>query len=156
VIDKVVGLELGADDYITKPFHTHELIARLKTILRRSSAIPRSNAITHNEKTLVSFNGWKLDLYAQKLINPNNEDITITGHEFAILQALVQSAGRTLTRSQLLDIVSFDGRKYSPIDRSLDVMITKLRKKFGDSPKMPKFIRTIRQAGYMFMANVTQ
>ena len=154
VIDKVVGLELGADDYITKPFHSHELVARLRNILRRSFSTKSSKKILENEKKVISFNGWRLDVHAQLLINTSNEEINITGHEFAILHALINSAGRTLSRSQLLDDVAPGKVELSPYDRSLDVMVAKLRKKLGDSPRRPRFIRTVRQMGYMFIADV--
>lgn len=155
VIDKVVGLELGADDYITKPFHSHELIARVKTILRRSINPKLSETKTNNIGPNITFNGWKLDVNSQILINPQSEEIFLTGHEFAILQVLIEHAGRTLSRDRLLDEVSTNDREHTPFDRSLDVMIAKLRKKLDDNPKMPKFIRTIRQSGYMFIAEIT-
>lgn len=154
VIDKVLGLELGADDYITKPFHSHELIARIKTVLRRTNKPVVNNSDGAIKKELVSFNGWKLDPNSQRLNDPSKVEIAITSHEFAILYALIEAAGRTLTRDQLLDKVSDGRRDYSPFDRSLDVMIAKLRKKLGDNPKKPKFIRTIRQSGYMFIAEL--
>lgn len=154
VIDKVLGLELGADDYITKPFHSHELIARIKTVLRRSSKPVLSKSDDLSKKNHVSFNGWKLDPNSQRLTNPSNEEIAITSHEFTILYTLIEAAGRTLTRDQLLDKVSDGRRDYSPFDRSLDVMIAKLRKKLGDNPQKPQFIRTIRQSGYMFIAEL--
>ncbi len=154
VIDKVVGLELGADDYITKPFHSHELVARLRNILRRSISTKSLRKVLKNEKKVISFNGWRLDIHAQLLINASNEEINITGHEFAILNALINSAGRTLSRSQLLDDIAPGKVELSPYDRSLDVMVAKLRKKLGDSPRRPRFIRTVRQLGYMFIADV--
>lgn len=154
VIDKIVGLELGADDYITKPFHGRELTARLKSVLRRTVVDENIVAIYNNDVPLVSFNGWTLNLHSQTLINPDGDDIKITGHEFAVLHALINSAGRVLTRDQLLDHISQGGREHSPFDRSLDVTIAKIRKKLGDLPKSPKFIRTVRQSGYMFMANI--
>jgi len=154
VIDKVLGLELGADDYITKPFHSHELIARIKTVLRRSNKSVANTPNNTDKKALVSFNGWKLDPNSQRLTNPDNTEVAITSHEFTILYALIEAAGRPLSRDQLLDNVSDGRRDYSPFDRSLDVMIAKLRKKLGDSPQKPRFIRTIRQSGYMFIAEL--
>lgn len=154
VIDKVVGLELGADDYITKPFHSHELIARIKSVLRRSGAQkPNDN----NEAIIadsIKFNGWVLEPPTQKIFNPENEEVVFTSHEYSILYALVKSAGRTLSREQLLDSVGTGRNEYSPYDRSLDVMIAKIRKKLLDDPKQPTFIRTIRQTGYMFIAKI--
>lgn len=156
IIDKVVGLELGADDYITKPFHSHELIARVKTILRRteSASVRGASGITPDQEIFV-FNKWQLNVNTQNLKNPNNEEVAITSHEFYILHALIKSAGRSLTREQLLDFLGNGKREYSPYDRSLDVMIAKLRKKLNDNPKQPRFIRTIRQSGYMFIAELS-
>lgn len=156
VIDKIVGLELGADDYITKPFHGRELTARLKSVLRRSVVDKKLVQIYKSKTPFVTFNGWKLNLHTQILLDPDGKDAKITSHEFAILQALINSAGRVLTRDQLLDYISEGGREYSPFDRSLDVTIAKIRKKLGDTPKTPKFIRTVRQAGYMFMADIKE
>lgn len=159
VIDKIVGLEIGADDYITKPFHSRELTARIKSVLRRNCHIenaPHTDLEKSSDPTMriVYFNGWALDLYAHALTDPEGNDVAITGHEFAILNALIESAGRVLTRDQLLDKMSVGAREWSPFDRSLDVLIAKVRKKLGDSPKAPTFIRTIRQSGYMFIADV--
>lgn len=151
---KVVGLELGADDYITKPFHSQELVVRLKNILRRSSNNHEGDDTKPTNEDTISFNGWKLDTHSRSLLAPNGEDIMITGHEYAILNALISAAGRTLSREQLLDKIGDNARDYSPFDRSLDVMVAKLRKKLNDDAKNPKFIRTIRQAGYMFIGKI--
>ena len=154
VIDKVLGLELGADDYITKPFHSHELIARIKSVLRRANPSSDTKKNDAEKKSVVKFSGWELDVSSQRLLNPQRQEITITSHEFTILQALIEAAGRTLSREQLLDSVSSGRREYLPFDRSLDVMVAKIRKKLGDDPKKPKFIKTIRQTGYMFIASL--
>lgn len=148
---KVVGLELGADDYITKPFHSHELVARLKNILRRTSNNQAS--VKSSNQNIVKFHGWSLNTRSHSLTNSNNINTPITGHEFAILNALIDAAGRTLSREQLLDKVG-NSREHDPFDRSLDVMVAKLRRKLGDDAKMPQFIRTIRQAGYMFIGKI--
>lgn len=149
---KVVGLELGADDYITKPFHSHELVARLRNIIRRTNSI-QETPISNNSNDLLNFHGWQLNTRTHTLTNPDNVNIPITGHEFAILHALINSAGRTLSREQLLDKVG-NSRKHDPFDRSLDVMVAKLRRKLGDNAKMPQLIRTIRQVGYMFIGKI--
>lgn len=159
VIDKIVGLEIGADDYITKPFHARELTARIRSVLRRNTpveAAPQPNVYKVDKKDThaVSFNDWKLDLYAHTLSDPKGNNVNITGHEFSILQVLIESAGRVLSREQLLDHMSVGEREWSPFDRSLDVLVAKVRKKLGDSAKAPTFIRTIRQSGYMFIAEV--
>lgn len=159
VIDKIVGLEVGADDYITKPFHARELTARIRSVLRRNTFVeavsqPEVCKVDEKDSHVVSFNDWKLDLYAHTLSDPKGKNVNITGHEFSILQVLVESAGRVLSRDQLLDHMSVGEREWSPFDRSLDVLVAKVRKKLGDSAKMPTFIRTIRQSGYMFIAEV--
>ncbi len=159
VIDKIVGLEIGADDYITKPFHARELTARIKSVLRRNTTAPDAlqpnvyNACEKDTNT-ISFNDWKLDLYTHTLSDPKGNNVNITGHEFSILQVLMDSAGRVLSREQLLDHMSVGKKEWSPFDRSLDVLIAKVRKKLGDNSKAPTFIRTIRQSGYMFIAEV--
>lgn len=154
VIDKVLGLELGADDYITKPFHSHELIARIKSVLRRANPSNDTKKNETDKTSVVKFAGWELNVNSQRLLNPQRQEITITSHEFSILHALIEAAGRTLSREQLLDCVSSGRREYLPFDRSLDVMVAKIRKKLGDDPKKPKFIKTIRQTGYMFIASL--
>lgn len=161
VIDRIVGLEIGADDYITKPFHHRELTARIKTILRRrSQEVSDSDSSTKDQdkdaSAKVTFNGWALDKYAHTLQNPDGNIVKITSHEFTILCALIDNAGRVLSRDQLLNYLDEGGREWSPYDRSLDVLIAKIRKKFDDKPKMPTFIRTIRQAGYVFVAEVEE
>ena len=157
IIDKIVGLEVGADDYITKPFHGRELTARIKSVLRRKQPnVPEGTSSDGDEVRAITFNGWELNLFSHTLTDPQGEDVKITGHEFAILKALTESAGRVLSRDQLLDRMSVGEREWSPFDRSLDVMIAKVRKKLGDVPKDPKFIRTVRQSGYMFIADVAK
>ena len=154
IIDKVLGLELGADDYITKPFHSHELIARIKSVLRRSSPKNITDS-TDDIQSTIYFNGWRLDTNSRDLFNPQKENIMITGHEYSILLALIRASGRPLTREQLLDSVGNGRHDHSSFDRSLDVMVAKLRKKLGDNPKTPNFIRTVRNSGYMFIAEIT-
>ncbi|MCC3860147.1 response regulator [Pseudemcibacter aquimaris] len=151
---KVVGLELGADDYITKPFHSHELVARLKNILRRSSSNNDNGSGAAQNDDMIVFNGWKLDTHSRTLFAPDGENIAITGHEYAILSALISAAGRTLSREQLLDHIGANSRDYTPFDRSLDVMVAKLRRKLKDDAKNPQYIRTIRQVGYMFIGKI--
>lgn len=154
VIDKVIGLELGADDYITKPFHSHELIARIKTVLRRTS-INDGSATASSSSGNYFFNNWSINTSTQRLFDPDNNEVQLTSHEFSILNALIQAGGRTLSREQLLDSVATGRSEYEPYDRSLDVMIAKIRRKLGDDPKKPRFIRTIRHSGYMFIAEVS-
>jgi len=154
VIDKVVGLEIGADDYITKPFHARELVARIGTVLRRSAANAGriegdTGAASSNQ---FQFGDWQLDLSGQKLRRVDGSAVTLTTYEFRVLAALVQRPGTALSRDQIMDLVA--DRAWNPLDRSIDVLIGKIRKKLEDDPRDPRFIRTVRNTGYMFVGNV--
>lgn len=154
VVDKVAGLEIGADDYITKPFHARELTARVRTILRRSTGegAPVPPRVGGDAKVLT-FEGWTLDLGAFKLSTSDGADIGLTSYEFQVLSALAQNAKRILSRDQIMDMVA--DREWNPYDRSIDVLIGKIRKKLNDDPNQPKFIKTVRGLGYMFVAEVS-
>lgn len=152
VIDKVVGLELGADDYITKPFEERELLARIRTVLRRfSAATGKENDFT---TSLLTFAGWKLDDEAQELTSPAGAAVPLTTYEFRLLKALTKAAPRILGRDQILDAVA--GRDAMPLDRSVDVLIGKLRKKIEKNPRTPKIIKTIRGSGYKISVPVSR
>lgn len=154
VIDKVVGLEIGADDYVTKPFHTRELVARIGTVLRRA----RANAGRYDRGTdetapgIFRFGDWQLDLSGQRLTRAGGEAVILTTFEFRVLAALIRRPGMALTRDQIMDLVA--DREWNPLDRSIDVLVGKIRRKLGDDSRDPKFIRTIRNTGYMFVADV--
>jgi len=154
VIDKVVGLEIGADDYITKPFHPRELVARIGTVLRRAAANAGRIDVDPGEALsgTYRFGDWQLDLSGQRLSRAGGGTVILTTYEFRILAALVRRAGRALTRDQIMDLVA--DRAWNPLDRSIDVLVGKIRKKLGDNPRDPSFIRTVRNTGYMFVANV--
>lgn len=152
VIDKVVGLEIGADDYITKPFFPRELIARVGTVLRRMGrreheAVPATGT---ERPSTIQFGDWTLDLFGQRLTKSNGDPVTLTTYEFQVLSAMAQRPGMVLSRDQIMDLVA--GREWNPLDRSIDVLIAKLRKKIGDNSRNPQFIRTVRNTGYMFVA----
>jgi DNA-binding response OmpR family regulator len=147
-VDKIVGLEVGADDYVTKPFEERELLARVRSVMRRYSVSPKL------EPTRVAhFDGWKLDRSGHELISPRDKRVHLTSHEFLLLETFIDHPNRTLSRDALLEILS--GRDWSPFDRSIDVLIAKLRKKIEISPRQPELIQTIRGAGYKFTATVT-
>lgn len=152
VIDRVVGLELGADDYITKPFFPRELVARVRTVLRRmrgnsAGGTPKIAAAPTNA---VRFGQWILELSAQRLTNAAGQAVPLTTYEFQVLSVLAQRPGKVLSRDRIMDLVA--DREWNPFDRSVDVLIGKIRKKLGDDSRDPRFIKTIRNAGYMFVA----
>ena len=148
-VDKVVGLELGADDYITKPFEERELLARIRSVLRRcrvTAPVPaKVGGIAH-------FAGWRLDLTRHELLTATGESIYLTGHEFRLLQAFVLHPNRVLSRDELMDQIA--GRNWNPFDRSIDVLIAKLRKKIEPNPTQPTLIKAIRGEGYKLTTEV--
>lgn len=145
--DKVNGLEVGADDYITKPFEEKELLARVQSVLRRAAS--QNNGTLRTE---AHFAGWKLNLLNQTLTSPEGERVDITSNEYRLLSTLVSRPNVTLRREEILHILS--GREWSPLDRSADMAISKLRKKIEPNPNKPELIRTIRNKGYQLTAVV--
>jgi two-component system OmpR family response regulator len=145
-IDRIVGLELGADDYLTKPFNSRELLARLRSIIRRTRdiAVVPTGGIGEN----FQFNGWVLRVAPRDLINPDGKQVTLTTGEFDLLNALVQHPQRILSREFLIDWTR--GGLAAPMDRVIDVQIGRLRRKLGDHPREPVLIRTVRGDGYLF------
>ena len=144
-LDKVLGLELGADDYVTKPFPDRELLARVRSVLRRArqeSPLPQANP----DRTLACFAGWRLNIPAQELISAEGDQVFLTTREFQLLVALVEHSQRVLSRDSILE--SLSGRDWTPIDRSVDVLIAKLRKKLGDDANEAQLIKTVRGTGY--------
>lgn len=146
--DKVNGLELGADDYITKPFEEKELIARIQTVLRRSQA----PGTPQSDKKQANFAGWRLDLLKQTLSSPNGSPVVITSTEYRLLSKLVSRPNNIIKREEILNMLS--DREWSPLDRSADMLISKLRKKIEVNPKKPEIIKTIRNKGYQLTAEV--
>jgi len=145
---KVSGLEIGADDYITKPFEETELIARIHSVLRRTQALgtPETNRIQAN------FAGWSLNLLNQNLSSPEGERVEITSSEYRLLSQLVSRPNHTIKREEILHLLS--NREWSPLDRSADMLVSKLRKKIEVNPKKPEIIKTIRNEGYQLTAAV--
>ena len=143
--DKVLGLELGADDYVTKPFDERELLARVRSVLRRASQKNPASEVAPS-CTVACFAGWQLDLTAYELTSPEGARVFLTMREFQLLAALVEHGQRVLSRDSILELLA--GRDWTPIDRSVDVLIGKLRKKLGDNAYHPEIVKTVRGIGY--------
>lgn len=148
-VDRIIGLEMGADDYLPKPFHLRELLARVKSVLRRASARGESAKVLPQS---AMFNGWKLDLTSRELIAPSGEEVRLTTGEFDLLAAFVANANQVLSRDRLLDLAR--NRASGPFDRTIDVQVGRLRKKLEDDPQNPSLIKTVRGSGYIFTAAV--
>ncbi len=150
-VDRVVGLELGADDYLTKPFNLRELLARARAVLRRTHA-ERAAAPADGRGAKYRFAGWELNLRLRRLTSPAGDPVGLTSGELSLLAALVRSPQQVLSREQLLGATRVhDGEVY---DRSIDVQILRLRRKLEADPSAPELIRTERGAGYVFSAPV--
>lgn len=145
--DKVVCLEIGADDYVTKPFEPRELVARIRTVLRRYGR--QASAPETESDDVWRFAGWCLDAGAQSLTSPDGTPVRLTEREFRVLEALVSRSGRVLSREQILDLVAH--RRWGPYDRSIDVLVAKLRRKLNVPAGESELIRTVRGIGYMFV-----
>jgi two-component system, OmpR family, response regulator len=145
-IDRIVGLEIGADDYLAKPFNPRELVARVRAILRRTCDQHRRTELT--AAATYHFSGWTVKPGARQLFDPDGRAVELTGAEFDLLMAFVTRAQRILNRDQLLDWTR--GRRAAPIDRTIDVQLSRLRRKLGDDPREPAIIRTVRGGGYLF------
>ncbi len=148
--DKVTGLQLGADDYITKPFEEKELIARIQSVLRRTQASTTNTNSTN--RTQANFAGWRLDLLNHTLYSPDDERVEITSTEYRLLLKLLNQSNNTVKREEILHILS--DREWSPLDRSADMAISKLRKKIEKNPRKPEIIKTVRNIGYQLTTEV--
>jgi len=155
--DRIVGLELGADDYIAKPFNPRELLARVRAVLRRSGAravVPAGGGGAEDDGgPVLAFEGWRLDLARRELRRDDGTLVPLTAGEFDLLAALAERPGRVLSRDQLLDLTR--GRELHPFDRSVDVQLSRLRRKIEADPKEPALIKTVRGGGYVFAAPVS-
>lgn len=141
--DRIVGLEMGADDYLPKPFNPRELLARIKAVLRRSNMTGPAKAPSLDYR----FAGFRLDVETRSLYDAAGRVVELTGGEFDLLKALLEHAGRVLTRDQLLDLTR--GRLAGPFDRSVDIQISRIRKKIEQDAKEPELIKTVRGGGYV-------
>lgn len=150
-VDRVIGLELGADDYLPKPFGTRELVARINAVLRRSCA---EVEIAAEKPNRYSFDRWTLNVGARELVNQDGVAVPLSTGEFNLLIVMVDRAGRVLSRETLLDLAR--GRAVGAFDRSIDTQVSRLRKKLERDPSDPKIIQTVWGGGYMFSPSVTK
>jgi len=156
--DRIVGLEMGADDYLVKPFEMHELAARIKAVLRRSKEIPGMIIPKQVETASVksgnlSFNGWTLNRMQYQLFDKDEKSASLTSGEFKMLEALLMASNHVLTREALFEQTRQG--KFDIFDRVIDTQIARIRKKIGDDPHNPTLIKTVRGIGYMFCGQVT-
>jgi two-component system OmpR family response regulator len=151
-IDRIVGLELGADDYLTKPFSSRELLARIRAVLRRSGGTAEAAQPAAARVTAMSFAGWRIDSGLRQLHSPDGVRIGLTSAEFDLLLVLCQHPRRVLSRDELLDLTQ--GRSAAPFDRSIDVLISRIRQKIERDPRDPELIKTVRLGGYVFTPDV--
>lgn len=151
VVDRIIGLELGADDYLTKPFSPRELLARIRVILRRVTARELAPVKADTRKA-YRFAGWEIDLRTHRLTSPAGKSVTLTKGEFNLLTAFLRAPQQVLSRDQLLNLCHVHSDDL--YDRSIDVQILRLRRKLEANPSEPKIIKTERGAGYIFMATV--
>lgn len=151
-VDRIIGLEVGADDYLTKPFNPRELLARIKAVLRRADGKAAPPRPVEELRAVVQFANWELDMTAQRLRAADGREVDLTKAEYGLLAAFVKRPQRVLTRDQLLDLTRADGAEV--FDRSIDVLILRLRRKIENNPKEPRIIKTERGAGYVFDAKV--
>jgi DNA-binding response OmpR family regulator len=148
VFDRIVGLEMGADDYVTKPFEPRELLARVKSVLRRVQNTAEASA--DGTAKLVKFGEFSLDLDAHQLLDQENQAVSLTSMEFDLLKAFAENPNKVLSRDQLLNLSH--NRDWDPFDRSIDIRITRLRRKIEKEPSRPQIIKTVRGAGYIFVS----
>lgn len=154
LIDRIVGLEIGADDYVAKPFDLRELVARIKAVLRRLQPDePAGAALPPSQGQRLRFDGWLLDLDARTLMAPDAAEVTLTSGEFALLRALAEHPGRVLSRDFLLEQTR--GREAGPYDRTIDVLVGRLRRKIEADPANPRIIKSVRSAGYVLTPPVS-
>ncbi|WP_290652841.1 response regulator [Aquisalimonas sp.] len=147
VVDRIVGLEVGADDYVTKPFDPRELLARIKSVLRRARSAPVEPTEEHGRYT--PFGAYKLDVHARRLLDSAGDEVPLTSAEFSLLEVLAARPNRVLSRDQILNLTQ--QRDWDPYDRSVDIRVARLRRKVEVDPSNPRLIRTVRGVGYMYV-----
>ena len=149
-VDRIVGLELGADDYVAKPFNPRELLGRIKAVLRRSAHAPRDPSPDNVRG--FAFGGWRLDTVTRTLRNEESREVSLSGAEYRLLAVLLGAGNRVLTRAQLTELLR--GRDADPFDRSIDVRVSRLRQILGDDARAPQIIKTVYGEGYVIGVSV--
>jgi two-component system OmpR family response regulator len=153
--DRVVGLEMGADDYLTKPFAPRELLARVRAILRRARMLPPdATRGAEPPASRLGFGGWQLDLVARHLLDRSGTVVSLSGAEFRLLRVFLDHPQRVLSRDQLLQLTQ--GKEADAFDRSIDILVSRLRKRLRDDSREGAFIKTVRSEGYVFTASVVR
>lgn len=148
--DRIVGLEMGADDYLAKPFSPRELVARIKSVLRRYRSLPRN--LRADDARIITFAGWRLDTVARHLLSPEGVVTPLGGVEYQLLRIFLSHPNQVLTRDQLM--VLSKGREADPLDRSIDIRVSRLRHRLRDDPAEPRIIKTVRGEGYVLAVRV--
>ncbi|HET7556500.1 MAG TPA: response regulator transcription factor, partial [Rhodanobacteraceae bacterium] len=149
-VDRVVGLELGADDYVTKPFDLRELLARVRSVLRRSGGTQREDR--HPDEATFHFAGFRLEPLSRVLTDGNGEGVPLTTGEYELLRMFLDQPNRVLSRDDLMERIH--GRNAGPFDRAIDVQIGRLRRKIETNPSQPELIKSVRGAGYLFTPRI--
>ncbi len=148
--DRIVGLEMGADDYLAKPFGPRELLARIKSVLRRTRSLPRN--LRADDARALAFAGWRLDTVARHLLSPKGVVVPLSGAEYQLLRIFLSHPNHVLTRDQLMLLAK--GHEADPLDRSIDIQVSRLRHRLGDDPANPQLIKTVRGEGYVLAVAV--
>ncbi|CAD6530593.1 response regulator [Paraburkholderia metrosideri] len=151
--DRILGLEMGADDYLPKPFAVRELLARIRAVLRRARMLPPGMQVQESAQTqMLEFGDWRLDTTARHLLDPEGTMVALSGAEYRLLRVFLDHPQRVLTRDQLLNLTQ--GRQSDQFDRSIDLMVSRLRQRLRDVAREPRYIKTLRSEGYVFSAAV--
>jgi len=150
--DRIIGLEMGADDYVTKPFAARELLARIKAVIRRTRMLPPNLQVTEAAQ-MLAFGRWRLDTTARHLLDPEGTVVALSGAEFRLLRVFLDHPNRVLSRDQLLNLTQ--GRDAELFDRSIDLLVSRLRQRLQDDAREQSYIKTVRSEGYVFSAPVT-
>jgi two-component system OmpR family response regulator len=151
-VDRIIGLEMGADDYLAKPFGVRELLARIRAVLRRTRMLPPNIQVTESTQ-MLGFGEWRLDTTHRHLLDENGTMVALSGAEYRLLRVFLDHPQRVLNRDQLMNLTQ--GRNADIYDRSIDLLVSRLRQRLGDGAREPRYIKTLRNEGYVFSSAVT-